>query len=347
MGNCVLPIQSEDSCEKISIRHFKLQKIIGRGGSGIVWKAQNREDKKFYAVKEMSKSVIIQRRSVSNVWNERKVLSLIKSPFVVNLQYAFQDSARLYLVTELLEGGDLRRYMRKYNTFNEAQARFIVACIISGLECLHLYNIVHRDIKPENILMDSNGYLKIADCGFAKLETNVQQDYAYGTPAYIAPEILRYHSYDTTSDYFSLGVMLYEIMMGHRPYSSITRCDMLHEILSGEIVLRRQDIPQGWSGESADFINKLLQINPKLRLGSRGINEIRKHAWLVNFPWDDLMKGTMRAPYEPDIEHARECQNSLNVKIQRVDKVWLGEKQLLFHKYYYDHSDLKSCKVQS
>ncbi len=148
--------------------HFNYEYVIGKGGFGKVWSVQFKRNRKIYAMKEMMKSKIIAKKSIHSVLNERQLLSKLKHPFIVNMNYAFQDREHLYLVMDLLVGGDLRYYMGRRRRFKQAEVRFFIGCILVGLEFLHLNNIIHRDIKPENLVFDKRGHVKISDFGLSK-----------------------------------------------------------------------------------------------------------------------------------------------------------------------------------
>lgn len=142
------------------MNNFVFHYVIGRGGFGKVWKVEKKKTKTLYAMKEMSKSRVITKKSVNSVMNERQLLSVLKHPFIVNMIYAFQDRENLYLVMDLMPGGDLRYHIGKLRRFTEEQTKFFVACVVAGLEYLHSNGILHRDIKPENLVFDSKGTLQ-------------------------------------------------------------------------------------------------------------------------------------------------------------------------------------------
>ncbi len=148
---------------------FTFHYVIGRGGFGKVWRVEKKKTGQLYAMKQMSKARIITKRSVNSVMNERKLLSQLKHPFLINMNYAFQDREDLYLVCDLLTGGDLRFHIGKRKRFNEEQTKFMIACMIVGLEYMHNNGVIHRDIKPENIVMENNGYVRITDLGIARI----------------------------------------------------------------------------------------------------------------------------------------------------------------------------------
>ena len=179
--------------------------------------------KKFavYALKEMSKVKIIDKKSEKSVMSERSLLARLHHPFLVNMVYSFQDSDYLYLVMDYLTGGDLRYHLCHRKMFTEEQTKFFMACIILGLEYIHSNNIIHRDIKPENLVCDDKGYIRITDFGVAKKYHKNNGDETSGTPGYMAPEVLcaRNHSYPV--DFFALGVIGYEFMMGNAPSMAV------------------------------------------------------------------------------------------------------------------------------
>jgi serine/threonine protein kinase len=201
MGNT--EIKTVQNPLNFSIKDFKLEKVIGRGGFGKVYRCILRKTNKNFALKEMLKSRVVERNSVESVLNERRLLSIIKHPFIVNMQYAFQDRTRLYLVMDLMTGGDLRFHLNKLKLFNERQTHFIVSCILMGLEYLHINGIIHRDIKPENLVFDSKGYLRITDFGIAHILGKAKKGDVSGTPGYMSPEVILRKHQGIETDYFA------------------------------------------------------------------------------------------------------------------------------------------------
>lgn len=161
-------------------------------------------------MKEMLKCRIISKRSVSSVMNERKLLSSLKHPFLVNMNYAFQDRENLYLVMDLLNGGDLRYHISKHRKFTEEQTRFFLACLLLCLEYVHNKGVIHRDIKPENLVFDSDGYLRLTDFGIARIWNPENAKDTSGTPGYMAPEVMCRQNHGVAVDYFAIGVIGFE-----------------------------------------------------------------------------------------------------------------------------------------
>jgi serine/threonine protein kinase len=241
----------------LSKNNFDFLYVVGRGGFGKVWKVYSKKYKTAYALKEMAKAKIIDKKSEKSISYEKQLLSQINHPFIVNMNYAFQDSENLYLVMDLLNGGDLRFHVSRYKKFNEEQTRFFVACILLGLDYLHTNNILHRDIKPENLVLDDRGYVRITDFGIAKLYQKENSAETSGTPGYMAPEVMCGQNHTIAVDYFALGVFTYEFMFGVRPYTGKSRKEIKDKIMAKQVQIKRNEIPEGWSTEAADFINRV------------------------------------------------------------------------------------------
>mmetsp|Transcript_40970 Transcript_40970/g.36317 ORF Transcript_40970/g.36317 Transcript_40970/m.36317 type:complete len:193 (+) Transcript_40970:349-927(+) len=190
MGNCNFRPEVQETNTVISKQNFNFHYVVGRGGFGKVWRVETKKTKTLYAMKEMSKSKVITKRSVNSVMNERNLLSSIRHPFLVNMLYAFQDRENLYLVMDLMNGGDLRYHVSRHRRFTETQTKFFVACVVSGLEYLHMNGIIHRDIKPENLVLDNRGYVRITDLGIARVWRPDNSSDTSGTPGYMAPEVM-------------------------------------------------------------------------------------------------------------------------------------------------------------
>ena len=253
-------------------------------------------------MKEMSKAKIIDKKSVASVKNERDFLSKINHPFIVNMHYAFQDNSHLYLVMDLLTGGDLRYQACKYRIFTEEQTKYFLACIILALEYCHNNNIIHRDIKPENLVLDKNGNVRLTDFGIAKYQHANNSKDTSGTPGYMSPEVLCGLDHTKTVDFFALGVIGYEFMKGVRPYVGNGRKEIKEKIMSRQAMIKTQDIPKGWTNTAVDCINRLIMRKPAKRLGNKGAEEVKKHLWFRDFKWKELYMGNLLAPFIPKNE---------------------------------------------
>jgi serine/threonine protein kinase len=300
MGTCRSSAEEAGTSIGLSRSHFQFLFIMGKGGFGKVWRVRHKTTKQELALKEMNKALVLSKHSVSSVLNERKLLAVLKHPFIVNMQYAFQDREYLYLVMDLMTGGDLRYHINRLGTLTEAHTKFIVACTLTGLEYLHINNVLHRDIKPENLIIDSKGYVRITDFGIARLMKPNNAGETSGTPGYMAPEVICHQNHTIAVDYFALGVLVYECMMGRRPYVGKSRAEIRDAIIAKQVQLRKQDIPEGWSLAAADFVNKLLQRKHTNRLGFNGPHEVRNHAWLRDVDWQKIFKKGVEPPFKPE-----------------------------------------------
>lgn len=239
---------------------------------------------------------------------------------------------------------------------------FIVACIIIGLEYIHSNEIIHRDIKPENLIFDSDGYLKITDFGIARTWTPENSQDTSGTPGYMAPEVMCRQNHGVAADYFALGVIAYECMLGKRPYYGKTRKEIRDQILAKQATIKPQELPEGWSLDAIDFINRvneglieqLLQRKPSLRLGLNGPSEAKKHPWLQSISWQGLYEHQLTAPFIPNVEFygiVQGKEDNFDAKYANDTKkdiddaafqsnVVLKDAQLkaIFAEYYYDYT---------
>jgi serine/threonine protein kinase len=201
---------------------------------------------------------------------------------------------------DLLTGGDLRYHLCKIRRFSEEETKFFIGCLLLGLEYIHNNNIIHRDIKPENLVSDDKGYIRITDFGVAKIRKEDNSSETSGTPGYMAPEVLMAQNHSFPVDFFAIGIMGYEFMMGQRPYIGKSRKEIKHLILQKQAKIDEDDVPEGWSLESVDFINRCLKRKESRRLGyNRGVIELKEHQWFEDFDWEGLYNKTISAPFVP------------------------------------------------
>lgn len=335
MGNCARTESKFDPTLAKSLSDFNLKHPIGRGGFGRVWKVNQKQSKAKYAMKVMSKGIIVAKNSVSSIMNELQLLSKLRHPFIVNMQYAFQDSSSLYLVVDLKQGGDLRYYILNHTDLTENSLKFLSACILTGLEYLHSNSIIHRDIKPENLVFDLNGYLHITDFGTARLANNENAGMNSGTPGYMAPEVICGQDHACEADFFALGVILYECIMGVRPYTGKNRKEVREKILAKQIQLKVGQNSK-WSLEFVDFVNKLLQRKPKKRIGFNGVDEVKAHKAFEGFDWKGLYRKELKSPFKFekkcnfDRDHVMEHWDTSFKKLSRLNS------QKLFAGFLFD-----------
>ena len=292
---------NENTENDLNRNMFEFNTVIGKGGFGKVWKVQYKKTNEYFALKEMSKRKILDKKSEKSINSERKFLSILNHPFIVNMHYAFQDNDNLYLVMDMLSGGDLRYHCSRYRSFSEEQTRFFIACITYSLEYIHSNNVIHRDIKPENLVLDDKGYVRVTDFGIAKYNTADNSSETSGTPGYMSPEVMNAENHSFTADFFAIGVIGYEFLMGFRPYNGKNRKEIKEKIFGEKVEITLNQKKKGWSDDVIDFINKLLERNKDLRLGAnKGFQELKEHQWLKYYPWDELEQKILPAPFVPE-----------------------------------------------
>ena len=331
--------------QKITRNLFDFKYVIGRGGFGKVWKVAYKKTNNYYALKEMSKVKIIDKRSEKSIMSERTLLSKLHHPFIVNMICAFQDYSYLYLVMDLLSGGDLRYHHCRCRRFSEDQTKFFLACIILALEYLHSHKVIHRDLKPENLVCDDRGYIRLTDFGVAKKYHKDNGDETSGTPGYMAPEVLCAQNHSYPVDYFALGVIGYEFMLGYRPYLGKNRKEIKQAVLAKQVLIKGHEIPIGWSYEGADLINKLLQRKVSHRIGYGGIEEIKCHPWFKGFRWEELYDKKMISPFVPkrgDNFDRSYCESEEKIGNETYERYRLYKKKDNFDKCFlkYTFSDV-------
>jgi len=344
MGNCNFRPEVPEQTSTVSKNNFVFHYVVGKGGFGKVWKVESKKNKQIYAMKEMSKSKVITKRSVNSVMNERHLLSTLKHPSLVNMMHAFQDRENLYLIMELMPGGDLRYHISKKRRFSEEQTKFFVACIVQGLEYLHMNGCIHRDIKPENLVLDNKGYVRITDLGIARIWRPENSSDTSGTPGYMAPEVMCRQNHGVAVDYFALGVMAYEFMMGRRPYQGRSRKEIRDQILAKQVQIKKHEIPEGWSLEAADFVNRLIQRKPANRLGLNGPSEVKSHPWIKDYPWNKLSNREIDPPFVPNQDEdnfdrrQQITQEGTNPDVAKQNALMLRRNsvQSLFDGYHFE-----------
>lgn len=205
---------SINKLHRLSLQDFDIKQTVGTGSFARVHLAQNKTDKKYYAIKAINKKDLMSHRQVEHAQNERHILGSVSHPFIVKLWGTFQTESHVFLVMDYVPGGELFRRLRNHKGFPEEEAKFYAAEVMLALDYLHLQNIAYRDLKPENILIDCNGHIKLTDFGFAKIVKDMTWTVC-GTPDYLAPEIIRSQGYTKAVDWWSLGVLIYEMLAGY------------------------------------------------------------------------------------------------------------------------------------
>ncbi|RXG47997.1 hypothetical protein VDGE_04427 [Verticillium dahliae] len=286
---------------------FQILKLIGKGTFGQVYQVRKKDTERIYAMKVLSKKVIVQKKEVAHTVGERNILvrtAMSDSPFIVGLKFSFQTPSDLYLVTDYMSGGELFWHLQKEGRFDEKRAKFYIAELILAIEHLHKSDIVYRDLKPENILLDANGHIALCDFGLSKanLTQNATTNTFCGTTEYLAPEVLLDESgYTKMVDFWSLGVLVFEMCCGWSPFYAEDTQQMYKNIAFGKVRFPRDTLSQ----EGRNFVKGLLNRNPKHRLGATlDAEELKRHPFFADIDWDILAKKLITPPFKPKLTSA-------------------------------------------
>ncbi|KAJ9105050.1 hypothetical protein QFC19_003682 [Naganishia cerealis] len=296
--------------QALTPKDFEIMKLIGKGTFGKVFQVRKRDTKRIYAMKMLSKKDIVAKKEIAHTIGERKILQRsLECPFLVGLKFSFQTEEYLFFITDYKSGGELFWHLQKEGRFTENRARFYVAELVLALEHLHKYDIVYRDLKPENILLDATGHVALCDFGLSKPDLGAGQltNTFCGTTEYLAPEVLLDdHGYSKLVDFWSLGVLLFEMCCGWSPFYSEDVQQMYKNICFGKI-----RFPRGVIGEDGkQFVKGLLNRNPKHRLGAeRDAAELKEHPFFKSIDWHLLANKQITPPFKPVVESDESVAN--------------------------------------
>ncbi|XP_050430643.1 cAMP-dependent protein kinase catalytic subunit alpha-like [Adelges cooleyi] len=295
--------------EKIAeskVDEFQLIKTIGVGAFGRVILVTHKSDPNtFLAMKVMKKDHVFRKNNIQHVLNEKRFLSAIRHPFIVHMVYFAKDICNLYFVMPFAIGGDMFSLLKQKGSLGEYNSKFYAGQLVLALEYLHLLDILYRDLKPENVLIDGNGYIKLTDLGFCKRV--VKRTYTMcGTPQYLAPEIILLKGYGKAVDWWALGVITYEMVIGSLPFDSDSDRRMYKKITSGHYKM-----PSSFSPDLVDLIENLLQIDLTKRYGNlkNGTQDIKQHRWFRTIDWLSLFNRTMEVPFSPSFSSPSDTRN--------------------------------------
>ncbi|KAI8608413.1 kinase-like domain-containing protein [Chytriomyces sp. MP71] len=274
---------------------FHIVRKVGKGGFATVFLVRMKASTgRYYALKAIKKADLIKLKQEKQVINEKSILQSITHKFIVELYHSFQDTHYLYMIIEYIDGGDLFSYLRKVQKFGEEDGRFYTCEVLVALQYLHSHNIVYRDLKPENILLDTTGHVKLADFGFAKVVTTTTNSFC-GTPDYIAREIVRNRAYTKAVDWWSFGVLIFELVSGKTPFGD----DSSEQIYDNITEMKIKWHPM-IKGATKEIVKRLLEPDPSKRLGTAGDgDEIRAHLFYAKINWTKVEARQMTPPFLP------------------------------------------------
>ncbi|KAM5229453.1 ribosomal protein S6 kinase alpha-2 isoform 2-T2 [Ctenodactylus gundi] len=292
----------KEGFEKADPSHFELLKVLGQGSYGkvfLVRKVTGSDTGQLYAMKVLKKATLKVRDRVRSKM-ERDILAEVNHPFIVKLHYAFQTEGKLYLILDFLRGGDLFTRLSKEVMFTEEDVKFYLAELALALDHLHGLGIIYRDLKPENILLDEEGHIKITDFGLSK-EAIDHDKRAYsfcGTIEYMAPEVVNRRGHTQSADWWSFGVLMFEMLTGSLPFQGKDRKETMALILKAKL-----GMPQFLSAEAQSLLRALFKRNPCNRLGAGidGVEEIKRHPFFVTIDWNKLYRKEIKPPFKPAV----------------------------------------------
>jgi len=286
---------------KLKAEDFEKLKLIGKGSFGEVYLAKFKNNSHLYAMKILDKKTIISYNQEEHTKAERDLMVKVDCPFIVDIKFAFQDKQNLYLLTEFMQGGELFFHLYREKRFTDDKARFYAIEIILAIEFLHKKKMMYRDLKPENVLIDKKGHIKITDFGLSKiLSKEKEKTYTIcGTPQYLAPEILAGEGYDDAVDWWSLGCILYKMLIGVDPFHFSRDESLCAEMFEVDIF-----IPDYITKQAKDLIKKLLVTNPKKRLGwgPGGVDKIKSHSYFKDVDWEKAWNKELEPPFVPELK---------------------------------------------
>ncbi|XP_038677980.1 cGMP-dependent protein kinase 1 isoform X2 [Scyliorhinus canicula] len=289
---------------------FNIIDTLGVGGFGRVELVQLKsEESKTFAMKILKKRHIVDTRQQEHIRSEKQIMQEAHSDFIVRLYRTFKDSKYLYMLMEACLGGELWTILRDRGSFDDATTRFYTACVVEAFAYLHSKGIIYRDLKPENLILDHRGYAKLVDFGFAKKIGFGKKTWTFcGTPEYVAPEIILNKGHDISADYWSLGILMYELLTGSPPFSGPDPMKTYNIILRGIDMI---EFPKKITKNAANLIKKLCRDNPSERLGNlkNGVKDIQKHKWFEGFNWEGLRKGTLTPPIVSSVTSPTDTSN--------------------------------------
>ncbi|CAG5099584.1 Similar to Rps6ka3: Ribosomal protein S6 kinase alpha-3 (Mus musculus) [Cotesia congregata] len=289
-----------DGHEKADPSHFDLLKVLGQGSFGkvfLVRKVVGKDKGTLYAMKVLKKATLKVRDRVRTK-TERNILVDVEHPFIVRLHYAFQTEGKLYLILDFLRGGDLFSRLSKEVMFTEEDVKFYLAELALALDHIHKLGIIYRDLKPENILLDADGHMSLTDFGLSKQPLDdTKTSYSFcGTIEYMAPEVVNRQGHSFAADWWSFGVLMFEMLTGALPFQGVNRKETMTQILKAKL-----GMPYNISQDAQALLRVLFKRNPANRIGSNGVEEIKSHPFFSSIDWEALYRKEVVPPFKPAV----------------------------------------------
>ena len=303
----------------LELNNFEKIKVIGRGSMGTVFLVKYTPNNKLFAMKSIRKDQIISEGLIDNILVERNILLLNHSPFLLTLSFFKQTSERVYFITPFIKGGDLYHKLKTDIFLSEELVRFYTAQIAVAIQDLHDLGFAYRDLKPENILIDEDGYIKLCDFGASvKMKGTEKENTFAGSPEYAPPEMICREGHTFMCDWWSFGILLYELLYGNTPFYNVDQFRMYDLIKNGSIAFPKciivdgKEIKYKVSDDAKDLICKLLEKDPGIRIGRKGLKEIKKHPFFSMLRFSTIRNKKLKPPFKPKIEGENNEEEYLN-----------------------------------
>lgn len=286
---------------------YQKQRIIGKGAFSSVFLYRHKRTGQFVACKRLDKEHLIKHNMVEQILSEKKILQSSECSFVIQLLFSWKDNDFIYFFMPFVCGGDMLTFLTGQRKLSETVCRFYSSQLVIALEYLHAMNVVHRDIKPENVLIDANGYIKLADFGMARLATEQLWTFC-GTMEYMSPEMIQSKGYGMSTDWWAFGVFVYEMAFGRTPFYAY-RTDQT--LLFGKVLQAQYDLPKSFSADLRNLLSRLLIIDIKQRLGCtrKDLQDLKTHKWFRDLNWRDIELQNSRPPLKPVVRESGDTSN--------------------------------------
>ncbi|XP_020283793.1 cAMP-dependent protein kinase catalytic subunit-like [Pseudomyrmex gracilis] len=305
--NNILENQKKEFLEKwktktdddVHLDDFDRFRTLGTGAFGRVILVKYKPTSTYYAMKMLDKAKIVKMKQVDHARNEKRILQSISFPFTVFMKFCFKDNSYLYMVLPFVNGGEMFTHLRRMGKFDESLARFYAAQVVLALEYLHHCSLIYRDLKPENILIQNTGYIMMTDFGFCKMLNNGRAWTLCGTPEYLAPEVILSKGYNKAIDWWSFGVLIYEMNAGYPPFYSRDPIKIYEKIVAGKYKFAHH-----FGDELRDIIKNILQVDITRRYGNLkdGSMDIKKHRWFKSIDWIEIYHQKVTPSFIPHCE---------------------------------------------
>jgi serine/threonine protein kinase len=291
---------------KVALGDFEIIKVLGSGAYGKVRMVRLKPTGGIFAMKSLSKKKLADYGLVENTLAERDILMNASHPFLVSARYSFQTDTKVFMIMDYIQGGELLHRLKAESRFSEDATRLYTAELVLAVEYLHSINLVHRDLKPENVLFDEKGHCRITDFGLAKsrMKENDTTTTFCGTPEYMAPEMVQRKPYTNSIDWWAVGILVFEMLVGYPPFADSNLPRMYRMIVHAELAF-----PRDMSEVAQSFISGMCQKEASQRLGSgpRGVADIKDHPFFQGIDWTKVLSQSLPMPWVPPKEDKTEA----------------------------------------